>query len=132
MVLEQFFCSFIFLPVHPYFYPSIFVFTHPNDGSLHKAMVTHLPCWVCKWHPLPRPNMTLTNFGLHLFVALIGISWDDRWSISVQEMGRRQQRQVGVQLYIIKTASSVGLTCYESQTSCSKLNNYLVTCQSYP
>ena len=21
-----------FLPVHPYFYPSIFVFTRPNDG----------------------------------------------------------------------------------------------------
>ena len=41
MVLEDLFCSFI-LPVHPYFCPSIFVFTHPNDrwtdGSLHKAM----------------------------------------------------------------------------------------------
>ena len=27
-----FFCSFIFFPVHPYFYQSIFVFTRPNDG----------------------------------------------------------------------------------------------------
>ena len=26
------FCTFISLPVHPYFYPSIFVFTRPNDG----------------------------------------------------------------------------------------------------
>ena len=29
---RPFFCSLIFLPVHPYLYPSIFVFTHPNDG----------------------------------------------------------------------------------------------------
>ena len=29
----------ILLPVHPYYYPSIFVFTHPNDGYLHKAML---------------------------------------------------------------------------------------------
>ena len=26
------FCSFIFLPIHPYFNLSIFVFTDPNDG----------------------------------------------------------------------------------------------------
>ena len=39
MGLEDLFCSFIVLPVHPYFYPSIFVFTRPNDGSLHKAMI---------------------------------------------------------------------------------------------
>ena len=33
MVLEDvFFCSFSFLPIHPYFYPAIFVFTRPNDG----------------------------------------------------------------------------------------------------
>ena len=32
MVLEDFFCSFIFLPIHPYSYTSIFIFTHPNDG----------------------------------------------------------------------------------------------------
>ena len=33
MVLEDlFFCSFIFYPVYPYFCPSIFVFTRPNDG----------------------------------------------------------------------------------------------------
>ena len=32
MVLEHLFCSFIFLPVHPYFYPSTKVFTHLNDG----------------------------------------------------------------------------------------------------
>ena len=31
-VFGRLFCSFIFLPVHPYFYPSIFVFTRPNDG----------------------------------------------------------------------------------------------------
>ena len=29
-----FFCSFIFLPIHQYFYPSLFVFTHPNDGGM--------------------------------------------------------------------------------------------------
>ena len=27
-----FFCSFIFLPVHPHFYPFTTVFTRPNDG----------------------------------------------------------------------------------------------------
>ena len=32
MVLEDLFCSFLFLPVHSYFYPSIFVFIRPNDG----------------------------------------------------------------------------------------------------
>ena len=36
MVLEYFFCSFIFFtrppPIHPYFCPSILVFTRPNDG----------------------------------------------------------------------------------------------------
>ena len=35
MVLDDvFFCFLllIFLPVHPYFYPSIFVFTSPHDG----------------------------------------------------------------------------------------------------
>ena len=31
MVLEDLFCSFSVLSVHPYFYPSIFVFTRPND-----------------------------------------------------------------------------------------------------
>ena len=35
MVLEDLFCSFISYPATtrpPHFYPSIFVFTHPNDG----------------------------------------------------------------------------------------------------
>ena len=32
MVLEDLFWSLIFLPVHPYFFPSIFVFTRSNDG----------------------------------------------------------------------------------------------------
>ena len=40
MVLEDIFLLFHFLPVHPYFCSSIFVFTHPSDGwtSLRKAM----------------------------------------------------------------------------------------------
>ena len=40
MFLEDLFLAFIFLPVPPYFYPSMFVFTCPNDGwtVLHKAM----------------------------------------------------------------------------------------------
>ena len=29
---RPFFCSLIFYPVHPYFCPSIFIFTRPNDG----------------------------------------------------------------------------------------------------
>ena len=32
MVLEDLFLFLNVLPVHPYFYPSIFVFTRPNDG----------------------------------------------------------------------------------------------------
>ena len=32
MVLKTFFGFFIYLPVHPYFYPPIFVFSRPNDG----------------------------------------------------------------------------------------------------
>ena len=43
MDLEDLFCSFIFLPVHPNFYLSIFVFTRRNDGvdgSLNKAKLT--------------------------------------------------------------------------------------------
>ena len=44
MVLEDF----LFTPIHPYFCPSILVFTRPNDGwTLPKAMeVTHLVIFV--------------------------------------------------------------------------------------
>ena len=39
VVLEDLFSSFVFLPVHPYFYPSTTGFNRPNDGCLHKDMV---------------------------------------------------------------------------------------------
>ena len=34
-----------FLPVHPYFCPSIFVFTHPNDGWT--GLYIKLCAWLC-------------------------------------------------------------------------------------
>ena len=41
MILEDFWLIYFFTTpplVHRYFYPSTMGFTHPNDGSLHKAM----------------------------------------------------------------------------------------------
>ena len=42
MLLEDPFLLLHFLPVHPYFYPSIFVFTRPNDGW----MGLYIKLWV--------------------------------------------------------------------------------------
>ena len=49
MVLEDLFLLLLhFLPVHPYFYLSIFVFTRPNDGW--KGLYIKLCFWVvARW-----------------------------------------------------------------------------------
>ena len=45
--LNIIFRSFIFLPVHPYFYPSTTVFTRPNDGWMCLCIKLWLQDYVC-------------------------------------------------------------------------------------
>ena len=57
------FSSFIFLPIHPHFYPSTMVFTHPNDGWTGLCIKLWPPFSEC---PSPPPHTLLS-----LYIACI-------------------------------------------------------------